>query len=293
VSRLRGERGFTTMELLLASSLMLVILGATLTSLDGFGETSRVSAAQNDSQQQARQAIGQLARELRNHAVANTQAPEGIAVASPYDLVFETVGGTRPAGTSNAANVERIRYCLDGGTPATLWAQTQSWTSATPPPVPSTVGCPSSAWATRRVVAQDLVNRLGPLERPIFSYDAATTASVRRVEMTLYVDTTPGRKPKETQLQSAIFLRNANHAPVAAFSATVTGGGLTILNATASSDSEGERLRYSWKVDGAAIAPTSETVDHAGLASGSHTIELTVTDPGGLFHTERQTVVVP
>lgn len=293
MTRLRGEGGFTTIELLLATALMLVILGATLTSLDGFSDTTRMSADQNDSQQQARQAMGQLARELRNHAVANTQAPEGIALAAPYDLVFETVGATRPAGTGNSSNVERIRYCLDGGTRATLWAQTQAWTSATAPPVPSTVGCPSSAWATRRVVAQDVVNRLGPLERPVFAYDAATAAQVRRVEMTLYVDTTPGRKPKETQLESAIFLRNANHGPTAAFSASVTGSGLAILNATASADPEGERLRYAWKVDGAAIAAESETVDHGGLAPGAHVVELTVTDPGGLFHTARQTVVVP
>jgi type II secretory pathway pseudopilin PulG len=293
MSRLRGERGFTTIELLIASSLMLVILTATLTSLDGFNETTRVSAAQSDSQQQARQAMGQLARELRNHAVANTQAPEGIALAAPYDLVFETVGASRPAGTANSSNVERIRYCLDGGTPATLWAQTQSWTSVSAPPVPSTVGCPSSAWATRRVVAQDVVNRLGSQERAVFSYDAATAAQVRRVEMTLYVDTTLASEPKETQLQSSVFLRNANARPVAAFSASVTGSGLAILNATASSDPEGERLRYSWKVDGVAIAPTSETVDQGGLAPGPHEVELTVTDPGGLFHTARQTVVVP
>ncbi|HEX8648916.1 MAG TPA: PKD domain-containing protein [Thermoleophilaceae bacterium] len=287
------ERGFTTIELLLASSLMLVILAATLTSMDGFNRTTRVSADQNDSQQQARQAMGQLARELRNHAVANTQAPEGIALAAPYDLVFETVGASRPAATANSSNVERIRYCLDGGTPATLWAQTQSWTSAAAPPVPSTVGCPSSAWGTRRVVAQDVVNRLGPLERAVFTYDAASAAQVRRVEMTLYVDTTLARDPKETQLQSAIFLRNANRAPAAAFTASVTGSGLTVLNATGSADPEGERLRFAWKVDGVAIAPTSETVDHGGLAPGPHEVELTVTDPGGLFHTTRQTVVAP
>lgn len=283
----------TLIELLLAASLMLVVLGATLTSLDGFGETTRVSAAQNDSQQQARQTMGQLTRELRNHAVANTQAPEGIAIASPFDLVFETVGNDRPAGTSNSSNVQRIRYCLDGGTPATLWAQTQSWTSASPPPVPSTVGCPSSAWATRKVMAQNIVNRVGGQERPVFAYDSATAARVRRVEVMLAIDTTPLAKPKETKLESAVFLRNANLPPVASFTASVTGSGQAILNGMASSDPEGEGLRYSWSVDGTTIAPTSETVDQGGLTSGAHQIQLTVTDPGGLFHSARETVVVP
>ena len=293
MSRLRDESGISLVELLIAASLMLVILSATFSSLDGFNQTTRVSADQNDSQQQARQAMSQLARELRNHAVANTQAPEGIAISQPYDLVFETVGQDRPAGSANTANVQRVRYCLDGGTPATLWAQSQSWITATPPPVPSTFGCPSAAWGPRRVVAEDLVNRFNGQNRPVFTYDSAITAEIRRVEMSLFVDTTLNRKPKETHLQSAIFLRNANHAPVASFTSSVTGSGQVILNGTASRDDEGERLRYSWKINGTTIAPTTATVDHSGLGSGSHTVELTVTDPGGLFGTATSTVTVP
>ncbi|HEX8742897.1 MAG TPA: prepilin-type N-terminal cleavage/methylation domain-containing protein [Thermoleophilaceae bacterium] len=291
--RLPDERGITLVELLIATALMLVILTATLSSMDSFGHTTRVSADQNDSQQQARQAMGQLARELRNHAVANSQAPEGIALAQPYDLVFETVGANRPAGSANSSNVQRIRYCLDGPPPAKLWAQTQSWTTAAPPPVPSTFACPSSQWATQRVVAQQVVNRVNGATRPVFTYDAATAAEVRRVEVTLFVDTTPYRDPKETRLESAIFLRNANHAPAASFTATVSGGGVLVLNGTPSSDREGEYLRFAWRIDGSAIAPASETVDWPGLAPGSHDVELTVTDPGGLSGTLKQTVVVP
>lgn len=288
----RGESGFTLIELLIATSLMLVILMATFGSLDRFTTTTRVSSDQNDSQQQARQAMSQLTRELRNHAVANTQAPEGIAVAEPFDLVFETVGQTRPTGSANTANVQRIRYCLDGGTPATLWAQTQTWTSAATPAVPETLSCPSTQWGGKRVVAEDVVNRLNA-SRPVFTYDAATAAAVRRVEVALFVDTTLARAPKETHLQSAIFLRNANRAPTAAFTAHVTGSGRTLLNGTGSSDPEDERLRYAWKVDGVAIAPTSETVDHGGLAPGNHTVQLMVSDPGGLHGSVTQTVTVP
>ena len=287
----RDESGFSLVELLIATSLMLVILIATFNSLDRFTITTRISSDQNDSQQQARQAMSQLTRELRNHAVANTQAPEGIAVASPFDLVFETVGQKRPAGSANTANVQRIRYCLDGGTPAKLWAQTQTWTSAATPAVPETVTCPSTQWGTKRIVAEDVVNRLNA-NRPVFTYDAATAAQVRRVEVSLFVDTTLTRLPKETRLQSAIFLRNANHAPTAAFTAAVTGSGRTLLNGTSSTDPEGERLRYAWKIDGVAIAPTSETVDWSGLTPGAHSVQLTVADPGGLFGTVTNTVTV-
>jgi type II secretory pathway pseudopilin PulG len=295
MSRLRGEAGFTLMELLLATTLMLIVLGATLTTLDEFSRSTRTTEDQNDAQQQARQAMTQLARELRNHAVANTAAPEGIALATPHDLIFETVGASRPAGSANTANVQRIRYCLDSldGKGSRLWVQTQSWTTAGAPPVPTAIGCPSVLWGGARLVAQHVVNRVGPVDRPVFTYDSTVPAEVRRVAISLYVDTTLGRDPKETRLQSGIFLRNANHAPVAAFSADVTGSGVVVLDATRATDRENERLLYAWKVDGVPIPPTSAAVDWPGLSSGTHTVELKVTDPGGLYGTTTRTVVVP
>jgi hypothetical protein len=295
VTRVRAEAGLTAVELLMAATLMLVVLGATFTTLEEFSRSTRTTEAQNDAQQQARQSMTQLARELRNHAVANTAAPEGIALASPYDLVFETVGAARPAGSANTANVQRVRYCLDTGDAAgaKLWAQSQAWTTAAAPPVPPTTKCPSILWDTSRVVAQFVTNRVGALDRPVFTYDSNVASDVRRVDMTLYVDTAIGKAPKETQLESGIFLRNANQAPVASFTASVTGSGQLILDATRSTDRESERLLYAWAVDGATIPPASAAVDYAGVASGTHTVELKVTDPGGLFGTTQQSVVVP
>lgn len=293
--RLRAEDGFTLVELLLATVLMLIVLGATLTTLDEFSRSTRTTEDQNDAQQQARQAMTQLSRELRNHAVANTAAPEGIALAAPYDLIFETVGASRPAGSANSANVQRIRYCLDSidGKGARLWAQTQTWTTASAPAVPAAIGCPSVLWGGSRLVAQHVVNRVGGAERPVFTYDSTVPAEVRRVAISLYVDTTIGRDPKETRLESGIFLRNANHAPVAAFTAVATGSGVVVLDGTRSTDRENERLLYAWKVDGTAIPPTSAAVDWPGLSSGTHTVELKVTDPGGLHGTTTRSVVVP
>lgn len=292
---MRSERGLTLVELLVAATLMLVVLAATLGTLDRFSGTTRATELQNDSQEQARRGMAQLARELRNHAVANTAAPEGIALAEPHDLVFETVGRDRPAGTQNTANIERIRYCLDTDSPASskLYAQVQRWTNATPPPLPSTVACPAPDWFNRRVVAEDVVNLTGGLNRPVFTYDSAVPSEVRRVSTTLFVDTTPGVAPKETRLQSGIFLRNANHAPTASFAVTITGGGTVVLNATGSTDPEGERLSYSWKADGAALPGSSATLDYVPATSGAHTVELRVTDPGGLYGTAARTVVVP
>jgi type II secretory pathway pseudopilin PulG len=291
----RSEAGFTTMELLVATVLMLIVLGATFTQLGEFGRNTRSTEDQNDAQQKARQAMGQLTRELRNHAVANTAAPEGIALASPYDLIFETVGAQKPAGSQNTANVERVRYCLDSfnAQGSRLWTQRQRWTGATAPAVPVATGCPSILWGPGKIVAEHVVNRVGGAERPVFTYDAAVASEVRRVDMSLFVDTTLGREPKETRLQSGIFLRNANHAPVPSFTTSVTGSGVLMLDATPSSDAEGERLLYAWKIDGTTIPPTSALVDQPGLSSGTHTVELRVMDPGGLFASTQKTVVIP
>lgn len=295
MTRARGQAGFTAVELLMATALMLLVLGATLTTLDNFATSTRKTEDQNDAQQRARQAMSQLARELRNHAVANTAAPEGIAVASPYELIFETVGAKRPSGSANTANVERVRYCLDSfnAEGARLWTQRQAWTSAGAPPVPSATGCPSVVWGPAKMVAQNVVNRVGDANRPVFTYDSAVVSEVRRVDVSLYVDTTLGRDPKETRLESGIFLRNANHAPVPSFTSSVTGNGQLMLDATRSTDAEGERLLYAWKIDGAPIPPATELVDYSGVSSGTHTVELRVTDPGGLFGTTQRTVVIP
>jgi type II secretory pathway pseudopilin PulG len=295
VRSLRAEAGFTAMELLLATTLMLLVLGATLTTMDEFSRSTRATEDQNDAQQRARQGMTQISRELRNHAVANTAAPEGIALATPYDLIFETVGASRPAGTANSANVQRIRYCLDSvdGNGSRLWAQTQTWTTASAPGVPGAIGCPSVLWGGARLVAENVVNRAGGIDRPVFTYDSTVAAEVRRVGISLYVDTTIGRAPKETRLESGVYLRNANHAPVASFTAAVTGSGVVVLDATHSTDRENEKLVYSWKVDGAAIPPTSAAVDWPGLSSGTHTVELRVTDPGGLWGNTTRSVVIP
>jgi type II secretory pathway pseudopilin PulG len=291
----RREAGFTTVELLVATVLMLLVLGATLTSMTEFGRNTRSTEDQNDAQQKARQAMTQLTRELRNHAVANTAAPEGIALATPYDLIFETVGAKRPAGSANSANVERVRYCLDSfdAEGARLWTQRQRWVSTNAPDAPVATGCPSVLWGDARMVAQHVVNRANGADRPVFTYDSAVASQVRRVEVSLFVDTTIGRDPKETRLQSGIFLRNANHAPVPTFSFSVTGNGQLMLDATSSTDDEGERLQYAWKVDGAPIPPATALVDYPGLSSGTHTVELKVTDPGGLFGTTQRSVAIP
>src|SRR5439155_11833073 len=112
-ARLRQESGLLLMELLLASTLLIVVLGATLTSFTTFESNSRINELQNDNQEAVRAAVDQMSRELRNHAVSTQQAPQGIVSLGDYDVVFQSVAPTKPAGSANDQNIDRIRYCLD------------------------------------------------------------------------------------------------------------------------------------------------------------------------------------
>jgi hypothetical protein len=300
----REQRGLALPELLMAALLMLVIMGATLTSLTTFESTSRINELQNDNQEAVRAAIDQIAREFRNHGVSTQDAPQGIALMGSYDLVFQTIGLNKPATTANVRNVERIRYCLDTSNPRNerLWSQTQTWTSAAPPAVPSTASCPDAAWGNQRILADKITNRFNPAnpsafkDRPIFIPNSAVTAEITRIDLSLYLDSTPGGgpadAPNEVHIDSGIFLRNQNQAPTASFTAAVTGSRHIVLNASDSNDPDNQSLQYVWKDNGVTIDARGQTADYTPTTRGSHVMTLVVTDPGGLSATTTRTVVV-
>src|SRR3954454_1250379 len=95
------ERGFTLVELLVAASLMIVVLGATLTSFNEFLNNNRRSNNQNDQQDVARRAVDQIVKQLRNLANPVNGTPT-IAAASDDAVIFQT---TDP-------NKQWVGYCL-------------------------------------------------------------------------------------------------------------------------------------------------------------------------------------
>ena len=299
----RDEAGMMLMELMLAASLMALVMGATITSMTTFENTSRINELQNDNQEDIRAAVDQISRELRNHAVATQDAPVGIVKMDPYDLVFQTVAPVKPAGTSNVQNVQRIRYCLDYSKKRNekLWSQEQTWTTATPPAVPSTVSCPDAAWGNQRFIADKITNRFQSgnpnlnRDRPVFTANSATIGTITRISLTLWLDSTPGggpaNAPDEAEINSGIFLRNQNQPPTAAFTIAANGSGQIILNASDSNDPENQSLKYVWKEGSTTLDVNGQTGAYDATL-GSHTITLTVSDPGGLSATTSQTVTV-
>ena len=303
----RGEAGFTLIELLVDMTLSMIILGATLDAFAGFDSRSRAVNVQNDAQDNVRHSVGQLARELRNAVSSGTPTATPVEKASPYDLVFQTVDpGPMPAGSLNAENLMRFRYCLDSSTPSRerIWKQIQRWTAATPPAAPSSTSCPSSAWDTWGppvAVADRLVNLDQGQSRSVWTYSfnpsgSTDPADIAGIKTNLFVNVEPAKASQTAELTSAVRLRNSNRRPTAAFTVTQLNGHV-ILNASASQDPEGQPLVYQWSRNGSPIAgATSVRLDYSSppypaLTSGStHTFTVKVTDSGGLSAEQNQTV---
>jgi len=82
----------------------------------------------------------------------------------------------------------------------------------------------------------------------------------------------------------------ANNPPTAAFSSTCTDLDCS-FNASASSDSDGSIVSYSWDFGDGAVA-SGVTAAHTYAADGTYTVTLTVTDDAGASSATSQTVTV-
>lgn len=281
--RLRSESGHTLPELLTVVGLLPVVLGAALTTATGFDGVVRRNQELNEAQARTREGIDQLARDLRNLASPTPQQPRAVDSAGPYDLVFQSVDPSGPGAAGNPANVRRVRYCLDlsGGGRATLWAQSQTWTTATPPAVPSTAQCPDPAWPEQRRLAGPLTNRVDGNERPLFQFNSSDVTQINSVVVSTWVRSGEGREPADALLRTQVFLRNQNQAPVSRPTATSTGLLRVVLNGSASYDPEGQELTYEWYA-GAEYLGSGIVLESVLANAGVHEITLRVQDPAGL-----------
>jgi hypothetical protein len=281
---MRGERGEIGLaQLLVAMVIFAGVLGATLVTFQGFERLNRDANERNAAQDNARTAVDALSRKLRNLASPTPQQPQAVDRASSYDIVFQTVNANGPNTGLNAANVERVRYCLDISNPNNekLWTQEQTWTTLNPPAAPSDVNCPGTGWDNQRIVASYITNRINGQDRPVFTFNSYTSLSdIDAIHVDLYVDDTPTHAPVASRLSSGVFLRNQNRRPTASFTATPSAKGI-VLNGSVSADPEGEPLNYVW-YDGTTKIGTGITFTYAATAGTSHNITLKVFDPAGL-----------
>ena len=252
--RSRDEGGYALPEVLIAMTIMLVVMGATLSSLDSFRGRQKLDSQRSESQESLRRGIDHMERQLRNLATPQATV-KSIYRAQPNDLVFQTADPQK----------RWVRYCIDPADPnvatggAILWYGIYNVPLAASPP--STSSCPGSdaGWTTE-TVGTAVVNARDGLGRPLFSYNwpksaggadiTTDTAAITRVRSDLWVDVNPGANPVEQRLSSGVYLRNQNQAPVARFHASSGGASVSgykiVLNGSTTTDFEGRRLTYYW-----------------------------------------------
>jgi prepilin-type N-terminal cleavage/methylation domain-containing protein len=309
------EHGFTLVELLVAMALAMIVFGATLTAFDVFQTNNRFDLLRNEAQDNARNAIDRLARELRNVAAPSTKEAGALEQAvtpaeekegKPASIIFQTISSSTPKG-ANTTNAMRVRYCLNDSTPSNeiLYRQAQTWETEVAPALPSAKNlekCPDEAgdFQSTTQLVRYITNKNGGQSRALFAYGSASEVSkIVTVEPTLYLNVNPSQPlhPGETQLTSGITLRNANRQPVAAFTATEKNGHI-LLNASESTDPDGLALTYKWSEgtteEETPIASTSQQYETptALVSKSVHTFWLKVTDPGGLTASTKKTVTL-
>lgn len=291
MSALHRDDGFTLVEVLIVSVLMIVVLGATLTALTTFQRNVSTNDRQNDAQDEVRNAMDLLARDLRNLASPTTNEPMAVDVMEGDQIVFQSEGRTMEAGSLNAANTTRVRYCVspDGE----LFRQTQTWSTAAFPPLPDTTACPGEGtWPTTKLVAGHVVNGA----RPVFNYNAALPDEVTEITSSLWVDVNPGASPAEQTLRTSVYLRNQNRRPTANFSLALANSGTQIImNASGSTDPEEKALFFTWFINGVEI--TDENADNvvhtADVGPGVHSVKVIVSDGTLSDIAPQQTICVP
>lgn len=306
--RLGTQHGFTLTEVLVVSSLFLLILTATLTGVANYNRLNHQTSNLNHQVDHARQGMDRAMRQLRNLA-RRIDVPV-IARAERSDFIFQTSDPQRTW----------VRYCLQTRSDGKVWL----WSLTTPGSVTAemSAACPGAGWSRQEVVAQNVTNHADGRSFPLLTFTCVKTAPagcpagagdygrIRSVAMDLLIDDDLRRRPAEARMTSAVFLRNQNEPPTATFTARPSGTRQVILNASASFDAEGRNLRFLWFRAPAPsftcdLPPVADPLLWSGVTltynfplldgpSGTQKpMELVVCDPGGLQARFTAQVTIP
>jgi Tfp pilus assembly protein PilW len=295
VGLLKDERGFTMVELLVATTAALIVFGAGIELFTNFWSLASRATTSSQSQGTVRRAIDRVSISLRSSMSASGSS-QPVERNTSSDIAF-LMPSASASLTNNSRGLTHVRYCLNttsNANNATLWLQTIAYNSSSQANPPGTSSCPGSTWTTQHQVAGNIVNQLQSPVKPLFTSTTDGSGNVLDFSIDAFVDSDPNSGPPAIELQSRVSLRNLNRAPTASLSCAGQSNGHAICDASTSSDPDGDTLLFSWTMDGAPLAVTSYRLDQSGLASGSnHTFAVTVTDPGSLTATTSRSVTMP
>lgn len=202
--RLAREDGFTLVELLVSTSVSLILVFAALLSFDmfnsGAGKASRLTNAQDAARRDTQRIVGVLRNAGAPAPVSGAQ-PTTVIQALPNDLVFRT--SAWPGESSvDPGGVHIARLCLDTTT-KTLWFD--GLRAGTSGPATPGSACPSTAtgW-THKVMSSRVINNAA---NPVFRYTGSAT--VRSVGLSLRLEGGSTAKSRPLVVQSGSALRGA------------------------------------------------------------------------------------
>ena len=268
----------TLPEMLVAMTLMLIVMSATLTTLDSGGANRRLNDDRNDAVEQARGSIDLVVRQLRNLASPTSLSPDAITNAQSTDFTFRTFD----------PNKRLVRYCLEtdsNGNPITDRAVRLIQMLSTNDSPGDMLHCTlddttTPNWSSRKAVARDVVNRRSaPVgggtanNVDVFAYNSSSAdlSTVKNVRMNLLIDINAANKrPAQVTLASGAALRNQNQKPVATFTVQKISARRFKMNGSSSVDPENRNLIYTWYAGvGADFTPidTGDTANVIGTGS--------------------------
>ena len=171
-------------------AISVIVLLATLTTLDTFSRNASQQTRITDANDQVRRTMDRVVADLRQAAT--------IEVAGPSDLVYTVVD----SGTAT----RRERICVD--TSKYLWRSSVS-TASPATPLAAGTPCPTSGSGAFKVTP---LKAAGSTSNPLFRYDSATASSVRSVGLTLALDAGNGGRTDTSTLRASTFVRSKAQA---------------------------------------------------------------------------------
>jgi prepilin-type N-terminal cleavage/methylation domain-containing protein len=204
--RLAAEDGFSLIELLVAMTVSVIILLATLGALDAFNNGVASTNRLTDATDAARSQVATMVSVLRDAGaptpVTGVQ-PTTVVQAGVNDIVFLSTSWPGESGVGVGAGTNHIeRYCLDTAT-STVWFN--GLKAGTAGSVTPGAACPSTAsgW-TSSLVASNVLNTVAD---PLFVYGSMTP--VRAVSVNLRLQGGTALKSRTVELRSGGTLRGA------------------------------------------------------------------------------------
>lgn len=261
------EDGFTLIELLVAMTLGLIVLFATLQTLDFFGSSAAQQTRATAANERARATIDRVVDDLRGAATIRT--------ANATDLVYSV---TEITGTRTERLCVAATSVLYGSTSAT---------STTPGTACGAVG---SGWT------QGVIATLPATTSTAFTYDgaasSATPALVRSVGLTFNLDASGGGRTQSSTLRSSATVRRSagqlpiNNSDVRA--ACNAGGALLSLDVGASTGLSALGVTYA--TSGGISLGVGSATSAVQIPEGITDIVATITDAAGVTNTIQKTV---